>query len=115
MEQNESIQWAADQSYSRGYIAGYMRGIEDCRAGLCHSSDDSGLWDKPIPFLKLSKRPINCLEQAGYRTVGDIASLRKEDIWKIRNLGRKGLHEIAWALWNHGIRDSQWNDWLYAG
>ena len=111
---NAPIPMTKDRSYNKGYIAGYQRGIEDSKSGLVNSFSDSDLLTKPLPFLNLTKRPFNSLDHAGYRTVGDIVFLKKEEIWKIRNLGRKGLHEIAWSLWDHGIRDSEWNEWLYA-
>ena len=111
--QSDCIRMAKDLAYNKGFLAGYRRGIEDCKSGLVDPLTDPDLLNKPIPFLNLSKRPFNSLDRAGYRRIGDIVSLPKEEIWKIRNLGQKGLHEIAWALWNYGIRNSEWNDWLY--
>ena len=110
---NDLIRKAKDQAYHKGFLDGYQRGVADSRAGIADPHLDSDLLNKPIQFLNLTKRPFNSLDRAGFCTIGDIVSLRREEIWKIRNLGSKGLHEIAQALWNQGIWDSEWNEWLY--
>ena len=107
---DEHIRQVQLRAYHEGYIAGYQRGMEDGRAGM---QTPPALLDCPLQFLNLSTRPFNSLDRAGYRTVGDIVSLNRQEIWKIRSLGAKGLHEIAQALWDAGIRDSRWNEWLY--
>lgn len=111
-QNRETISSIRDQSYQKGYMDGYLRGIEDYRSGSIRTFREPELLDKPIQFLNLTKRPFNSLDRAGYRTIRQIVSLPQEEIWKIRNLGHKGLHEVAWALWNLGIRDSRWNEWL---
>ena len=102
------------QVYYQGYFDGYRRGIEDVKSGKAGNQMEPALHDKPIQFLNLSTRPFNSLDRAGYRTIQDIVALNREEIWKIRNLGTKGLREIARALWDRGIRDSEWNEWLYS-
>ena len=106
---DEHIRLLKQQAFHEGYIAGYQRGIEDGRAG---GQVSPALLDAPLQFLNLSTRPFNSLDRAGHRTIRDIISLNRQEIWKIRSLGAKGLHEIAQALWDLGIRDSQWNEWL---
>ena len=109
---DEYIQTVKRQAYHRGYLAGYRRGIEDGRSGRGGATMESELLDLPIQFLNLSIRPLNSLDRAGYRTIRDIVSLNQQEIRKIRNLGIKGLGEVAGALWERGIRDSEWNEWL---
>ena len=106
---DEHIRMIKQQAFHEGFIAGYQRGIEDSRAG---GQVPPTLLDSPLQFLNLSTRSFNSLDRAGHRTIRDIISLNRQEIWKIRNLGTKGLHEIARSLWNLGIRDSQWNEWL---
>ena len=106
---DEHIRLLKQQAFHEAFIAGYQRGIEDSRAG---GQVPPALLDSPLQFLNLSTRPFNSLDRAGHRTIRDIVSLNCQEIWKIRNLGTKGLHEIAQSLWNLGIRDSQWNEWL---
>ncbi len=110
---DKSIRSAKEQAYNRGYIAGYQQGIEDSISGKAGFPTETGLLDQPIHFLNLSKRPFNSLDRAGYCTIRDIVSLKKREIWMIRGLGIKGLHEIARALWDCGIQESEWNEWLY--
>ena len=106
---DEQIRLIKQQAFHDGFIVGYQRGIEDSRAGV---QMPPALLDSPLQFLNLPTRPFNSLDRAGHRTIRDIVSLNRQEIWKIRNLGTKGLHEIAQALWDLGIRDSQWNEWL---
>ena len=106
---DEHIRMIKQQAFHEGFIAGYQRGIEDGRAG---GQVSPTLLDSPLQFLNLSTRPFNSLDRAGHRTIRDIVSVHRQEIWKIRNLGTKGLLEIAQSLWNLGIRNSQWNEWL---
>lgn len=108
---DEHIRLIKEQAYNKGYIAGYRRGIEDSKTGIQMEPE---FLDCPIQFLNLSTRPFNSLDRAGYRTIRDIVSLDQGEIRKIRSLGIKGLREIAWALWNRDIRESEWNEWLYS-
>lgn len=110
---DEHIRLIKEQAYHKGYLAGYRRGIEDGKSGRGGAQVESELLDLPIQFLNLSTRPFNSLDRADYRTIRDIVSLSQQEIRKIRNLGMKGLREIAGALWERGIRDSAWNEWLY--
>ena len=50
--------------------------------------------DMPIEELDLSVRAYNCLRRHGVDTVQDLASLKEEDIIKVKNLGKKSLKEI---------------------
>ena len=83
---DEHIRQVQLRAYHEGYIAGYQRGMEDGRAGM---QTPPALLDCPLHFLNLSTRPFNSLDRAGYRTVGDIVSLNRQEIWKIRSLGKK--------------------------
>ena len=103
-----------DHAYHKGYLAGYECGVEDFKSGIVNRQISPDLLDRPIQFLNLTTRPFNCLDRGGYHTIREISNLSQQEIRQIRNLGRKGLCEIAWALWNHGIRDTQWNNWLYS-
>lgn len=111
---DEAIRLAKERAYHKGYIDGYRRGVEDGKAGKADIQNEQELLNCPVQFLNLSTRSINCLDRAGYHTIRDIIYLNRQEIWKIRNLGRKGLHEIAVALWDQGIRDSVWDEWRYS-
>lgn len=96
-------------AHNKGYMEGYRNGVLDCKEGRVDPSIVPESLDQPIQYLNLTKRPFNCLDRKGYRYIRDIAGLSREEIWKIRNLGAKGAQEIAEALVNCGIGDSEWN------
>jgi len=50
--------------------------------------------DMPIEELDLSVRAYNCLRRHGVDTVLDLASLKEEDVIKVKNLGKKSMKEI---------------------
>ena len=53
-----------------------------------------------IEVLDLSARASNCLEQAGYTTVGKLVEKinKREDLKKLRNCGEKTMDEIMESL-----------------
>jgi len=56
--------------------------------------------DDGIDSLNLSERASNCLASAGVRTVGELVRWREEDLFAIRNMGRKTVAEILGRLLN---------------
>jgi DNA-directed RNA polymerase subunit alpha len=50
----------------------------------------------------ISVRAWTCLKSAGINTVNDLCNLTKDDIIKIRNLGRKSLEEILKLMKDNG-------------
>lgn len=56
--------------------------------------------DNDIDELELSVRAYNCLRRAGYQTIYSVVNDidRREDLAKIRNLGRKSGDEIMLRL-----------------
>lgn len=59
--------------------------------------------DMPIEELDLSVRAYNCLRRHGVDTVQDLASLKEEDIIKVKNLGKKSMKEIKEKLYELGL------------
>ena len=55
-----------------------------------------------IHELELSIRSENCLLRGGIQTIGDLLQKSREDLLKIRNLGRKSLREIEEKLTSFG-------------
>ena len=51
-------------------------------------------YNHPIHELELSIRSENCLLRGGIQTIGDLVTRSRDDLLKIRNLGRKSLTEI---------------------
>lgn len=59
--------------------------------------------DKDIDDLELSLRSQRCLKRAGLRTLGDLAQLSIEDLYKVRNLGKTCLGEVVNKLIELGV------------
>ena len=57
----------------------------------------------PIEELNISVRTYNCLKRHGISTVGDLAALTKEELMRVRNLGKRNHDEILEKLYNIGI------------
>lgn len=58
---------------------------------------------KPINELELSVRAHNCLINAGIKRVIDLVNYSVDDSLKIKNFGRKSLHEVEDALRAFGL------------
>ena len=50
--------------------------------------------DMTIEELDLSVRSYNCLKRAGINTVLELTQKSKDDMMKVRNLGKKSLEEV---------------------
>ena len=58
---------------------------------------------RPIQDLNFSIRSINCLLRGGVKTVGDLISKSRDELLKIRHLGKKSLDEIDERLDEYGL------------
>lgn len=58
---------------------------------------------KPIDELELSVRAHNCLINANIKRVLDLVQLKKDDMLKIKNFGRKSLNEVEDSLKAFGL------------
>ena len=56
--------------------------------------DSSKVLDMTIEELDLSVRSYNCLKRAGINTVLELTQKSKDDMMKVRNLGKKSLEEV---------------------
>ena len=55
-----------------------------------------------IEDLDLSVRSYNCLKRAGIKTIEDLANTTKEDLAKVRNLGKMSLNEVIDKMESYG-------------
>ena len=99
---------ARGEGYKTGYDQGYKDGYSDCSNGTEQPSISDELLNHPIESLGLSVRAFNCLRRAQCLRVGDVVRLSAEQIDKLRNLGPKSASEIACALGNMGIPNTNW-------
>ena len=56
-----------------------------------------------IEELNFSVRTFNCLKRAGLDTVGDLAQLTEDELYHVRNLGKKSSEEVLRALLSLGL------------
>lgn len=61
------------------------------------------LLNQPIEALGLPKRTLNCLQDAGIKTIGDLVSKTEAEVLDIKNLGEKSLQEIKERLEEMGL------------
>lgn len=72
-------------------------------AGKSGENGDNTLLSRPVRDLELSIRSENCLLRGGIHTLGDLISRSKDDLLKIRNLGKISLREIKEKMAKYGI------------
>jgi predicted DNA-binding protein YlxM (UPF0122 family) len=63
--------------------------------------DDIGT---PLCELELSVRSYNCLARHGVKTLYDICALTRDELQKVRNMGRKSLDEVVNCVHSRGYR-----------
>lgn len=102
-----------ERGYERGRNVGYKQGVEDARNQKLREDIDADITCTPITHLNLSTRTYNCLHRRQCETVGDFAHWEDDDILRTRNLGPKGICEIANALIRIGVTQTEWDK--YAG
>ena len=59
---------------------------------------ENSIYSRPVRDLELSVRSENCLLRGGVHLIGDLVSRTREDLLKIRNLGKISLREIEEKL-----------------
>lgn len=64
---------------------------------------ESNLKSVGIDEMDLSVRAYNCLRRAGIDTLADLQKMTREDLMKVRNMGRKSLEEIITKAKEYGV------------
>ena len=59
--------------------------------------------DVPVETLNLSVRSFNCLKRAGISKVSELLDMTEDEIFKMRNFGKKSLDEIKQVLEERGL------------
>lgn len=75
--------------------------------GVIHKvvkNNDNEILGRPVHDLELTIRAENCLLRGGIQTVGDLLQKTREDLLKIRNLGKVSLIEIEEKLKSIGFK-----------
>ncbi len=60
--------------------------------------------NRSVDELELSVRSYNCLKNANVRTIGELVQKTEADLLKVKNFGRKSLHEIQEILQGMGLK-----------
>ena len=68
------------------------------------SSEEAEFLARPVRDLELSIRSENCLLRGGIHTIGDLLQKSRDDLLKIRNLGKVSLKEIGDKLDSAGLK-----------
>lgn len=68
------------------------------------SEEEAEYLARPVRDLELSIRSENCLLRGGIHTIGDLLQKSREDLLKIRNLGKISLKEIGDKLDTAGMK-----------
>ncbi len=58
----------------------------------------------PLDELNLSVRGYNCLKRTGMKTVSDITKLTKNELMRVRNLGKKSFEEVVDMVHKLGLK-----------
>jgi DNA-directed RNA polymerase subunit alpha len=83
----------------------HMGEAVDLMAGPAESQAEvqSGVLEMSLEDLELSARSLNCLKKAGIKTVGELLSMKYEDLMKLKNFGAKSLAEVKERLAEYKI------------
>ena len=93
---------AIEQYREEEMLAG--SGRRDDRGGDGKGDGDAEFLARPVRDLELSIRSENCLLRGGIQTIGDLLQRSREDLLKIRNLGKISLNEIWEKLESAGLK-----------
>lgn len=104
----EKVQQYLHDEYLRGYSEGLETGKKELSEQKLRNIDASIL-SLTLEELNLSVRSTLCLSRAGNKTLADILKYRSwDEIYKIKNMGKKSCDEVAKKLKEFGILDSVW-------
>lgn len=78
-------------------------GLEADRSAESEKESDSDPDELAIEELDLSVRSYNCLKRAGINTIGELRKMSREDLMKVRNIGRRCQDEIIQKLASMGL------------
>lgn len=103
---------AYSRGYTDGYKAGYKSGKFDAENGMEPPKTPEETLNPPIETMGISVRAFNCLKGAGCVTIGDVAQLNADRIWRMRSLGKVSADEIAHCLQKQEITGTAWDSFL---
>jgi DNA-directed RNA polymerase subunit alpha len=104
IQPDQAISEAAKQFTSHlGLFTRFTERIKEPIVPEIGNGPAARLADVPIEDLDLSVRALNCLKANEITKIGQLVSLREEDLLSLRNFGRKSLDEIKEKLVQRGF------------
>jgi DNA-directed RNA polymerase subunit alpha len=104
IQPDQAISEAAKQFTSHlGLFTRFTERIKEPIVPETGNGPAARLADVPIEDLDLSVRALNCLKANEITKIGQLVSLREEDLLSLRNFGRKSLDEIKEKLVQRGF------------
>ena len=64
---------------------------------------DPSWYEGSASWLEIPVRGCNALKLIGVSTLMQVARLRESELAAMKNVGRKTITEIKWALFQHGL------------
>lgn len=79
---------------------------EDLRNGICvgHNNERNKFLDEKISDCDFTVRANNLLRCLNVNTVGDLIKLKRTDLLRQRNMGKRTISEIEDFLYDHNLR-----------
>jgi DNA-directed RNA polymerase subunit alpha len=100
----EAVQQAANQLMEKVYLFSTLdREASESTSPAAGLGISPEVYNTQVETLELSARTLNCLKRAGINRVGEVLSMPKTDLLKIRNFGQKSLEELYAKLEAKGL------------
>lgn len=100
------------QSYERGYMDGYYKGIKEANAGEVKPGVSVRIIDLPIEALCLQVGTVRCLREADVNKIAELLILNEIEVKRIPKLSTKRRLEIAVGLKRFQICNDVWEFYL---
>ncbi len=99
----EAVQTAANQLMERFYqFSSLDKEPSEATSPAAGLGISPEVYNTLVETLNLSARTLNCLKRAGVNRVGEVLSMPKSELLKIRNFGQKSLEELYGKLAEKG-------------
>ena len=110
-QKQQEEQWLIENLKQRSPFLRSLIGYIDSLRSLVPEKELDNLYSQPVANLELSVRSYNCLmrylckqkEPGEEVTIGDVAKMSKDELLRVRNLGRKCYKEILGRLAEYNI------------
>jgi hypothetical protein len=66
-------------------------------------NQEENIMNITIEEMNLSNRTYNCLKRGGLNTIAEVANKTEDDLFRIRNMGRKCIEEVQEKLEEYGV------------